>query len=131
MPGWNLKNGELHKQVVSEEEYWALFNFVFSDACLKRNTYKFGLIKSIMDNLFNCHYCEKDGTYKLLYDNIFEKFTVNYWNLVLKYRLKQMRPDGKSDVSKIESIILNVVVENKGLEYIGFDSLSDYDKKML
>jgi len=58
MSGWNLKNGELNISQVSEDEYWSLFNFVFSDACMKRNTYKFGLIKSIMDNLFNSVYDE-------------------------------------------------------------------------
>lgn len=129
MSGWHLKNGELYKHSVNEEEYWALFNFVFSDACLKRNTYKFGLIKSIIDNLFNCTYFEQNNIYNLSYDSIFEKFTVNYWNLVLKYRLKQMRPDGKSDVSKIESIILNATANDEVIGDIDFDSLSDSDKK--
>ncbi len=87
MPGWNLKNGELQKCQISEDEYWSLFNFVFSDACMKRNTYKFGLIKSIMDNLFNCTQ-DDYGNYRLSYSAIFEKFTINYWNLVLKYHLK-------------------------------------------
>ena len=128
MSGWNLKNGELCKQSVSEEEYWTLFNFVFSDACLKRNTYKFGLIKSIMDNLFNCTYLERNDTYILSYEKIFEKFTVNYWNLVLKYHLKQMRPDGKSKVSKIESIILNATAKNEVIGDIEFDSLLDEDR---
>lgn len=58
MPGWNLKSGQLNTISVSEDEYWFLFNFVFSDSCMKRNTYKYGLIKSIMDNLFNSVYDE-------------------------------------------------------------------------
>ena len=83
MPGWNLKNGELNNIRVSEDEYWSLFNFVFSDACMKRNTYKFGLIKSIMDNLFNCVLEDKTTVYRLSYEDIFEKFTINYWNRVV------------------------------------------------
>lgn len=53
MAGWNLKFGELKDNDVSDDRYWSLFNFVFSDSSRKRNTYKFGLIKSILDNLFN------------------------------------------------------------------------------
>lgn len=82
MPGWNLKNRELNNVIISEDEYWSLFIFVFSDACMKRNTYKLGLIKSIMDNLFNCVIEDKDALYRLSYENIFEKFTINYWNWV-------------------------------------------------
>lgn len=127
MPGWNLKNGELRKTQISEDEYWALFNFVFSDACMKRNTYKFGLIKSILDNLFNCMYDEV-GSYRLSSDAIFEKFTINYWNLVLKYHLKQMRSDGRTEISKMESILFTAAEENDLTETLNFDALSDLDK---
>ena len=127
MPGWNLKNGELQKSQISEDGYWALFNFVFSDACMKRNTYKFGLIKSIMDNLFNCTQ-DDYGSYRLSYDEIFEKFTINYWNLVLKYHLKQMRSDGRTEVSKIESILLAASEENDLIKTLDFDSLSQTDR---
>ena len=55
MPGWNLKEGILTELEVSDDEYWSLFNFVFSDACRKTNTYKFGLIKSICDQIYDVH----------------------------------------------------------------------------
>jgi hypothetical protein len=41
----------------------------------------------------------------LYYHDIFAKFTENYWNLILKYHLKQMRPDGKSEYSSLEKIL--------------------------
>ncbi len=131
MPGWNLKNGELNNMKVSEDEYWSLFNFVFSDACMKRNTYKFGLIKSIMDNLFNCVLEDKATVYRLSYEDIFEKFTINYWNLVLKYHLKQMRKDGRTEVSKIESILMQAAEENDLLESLDYDALPPDDKKKI
>ena len=53
MAGWDLKNGIITEYSPSEERIWSLFNFVFSDSSRKRNTYKFGLIKSILDNSFN------------------------------------------------------------------------------
>ena len=131
MPGWNLKNGELNISPVSEDEYWSLFNFVFSDACMKRNTYKFGLIKSIMDNLFNSVYDETSGIYRLSYADIFDKFTNNYWNLVLKYHLKQMRSDGCTEISKIESILSLAADENNLLRSLDYDSLTRNHKDKL
>lgn len=127
MPGWNLKNGELKIVQISEDKYWSLFSFVFSDACMKRNTYKFGLIKSILDNLFNCTHDDYGG-YRLSYDDIFGKFTINYWNLVLKYHLKQMRSDGRTEISKIESILLTASEENDLIKTLDFNSLSQTDR---
>lgn len=49
--GWRLPNGDITKYYVDENELLATFNFVFSEACSKQSTYKFGLIKSIFDNL--------------------------------------------------------------------------------
>ena len=101
MAGWNLRQGELVK-VATEEELWQHFNFLFSDGSRKRNSYKFGLIKSILDNLLNAEPTEQ-GAFLSYYD-IFAKFTENYWNLVVIYDLRQMRRDGKSHISKIERI---------------------------
>ena len=95
MPGWNLKAGILAEEKVSEDEYWSLFNFVFSDACRKTNTYKFGLIKSICDQVYD--FLEQGTGYFLSYRKLFSKFAENYWNLVNKYHLKQMSDNGKSE----------------------------------
>lgn len=46
-----------------------------------------------MDNLFNSVYDETSGIYRLSYADMFDKFTNNYWNLVLKYHLKQKISD--------------------------------------
>lgn len=51
MAGWDLKNGSITEYCVSEDRIWCLFNYVFSDSSRKRNTYKFGLIKSLLDKL--------------------------------------------------------------------------------
>ena len=50
--GWNQTSGTFREGPISEETFWMLFNYVFSDSSAKRTTYKFGLIKSILDNLF-------------------------------------------------------------------------------
>ena len=51
--GWNQTSGTFREGPISEDTFWMLFNYVFSDSSAKRTTYKFGLIKSILDNLFN------------------------------------------------------------------------------
>ena len=107
MPGWNLREGILVTENVSDDEYWSLLNYVFSDACRKTNTYKFGLIKSIYDQIYDMY---DEGTgYYISYEKLFAKFAENYWNLVNRYKLRQMSYNGKSEYSKIELILKEAV----------------------
>ena len=129
MAGWDLKKGEVNLISVGEEQLWSKFNFVFSDASAKRNSYKFGLIKSILDNLLNCTIV--DDKFVLYYHDIFAKFTENYWNLTLKYHLRQMRPDGKSQYSKVEQILLQAQKDFQIPEQIPFDSLDNSLKELI
>ena len=125
MAGWDKKAGIILSNTVSEDKIWSLFNYVFSNACSKRNTYKFGLIKAISDNLFNCEWSVSG--YKLSFNDLFSKFAENYWNLVVKYGLRQMRPDGKSEYSKIEQIFLDIVQKYDVLKELTFSSLTQND----
>lgn len=122
MAGWNLKKGSLNLDNVSNEKLWALFNFVFSESSKKRNTYKFGLIKSILDSGFSA---EKRGTLVFIpYNALFGKFAENYWNLIVKYNLKQMRYDGRSEFSKVEQIFRDFVENEPIAKMLDFESLS-------
>ncbi len=123
MAGWNLKKGIITDYVVSEERIWSLFNFVFSDSSRKRNTYKYGLIKSLLDNIFNGT-TTTNGVY-FSYEQLFARFAENYWNLVVKYDLRQMRKDGKSTYSKIESIFRMAVCSNEILSSLEFESIEE------
>ena len=129
MAGWNLKFGELKDQDVNEEKYWSLFNFVFSDSSRKRNTYKFGLIKSILDNLFNGS--DTDAGFYISYYDLFAKFAENYWNLVVKYDLRQMRKDTKSELSRLEVILKSAVEKNGILEQLEFESIDSKQKEQI
>ena len=104
MPGWNLKSGTITKYDVGEDEMWSLFNFVFSEASAKKTTYKFGLIKSILDNILTGE--ETPLGIFITYEKIFSKFAENYWNLVVKYNLRQMIYGSNAEFSKIETILL-------------------------
>ena len=129
MSGWNLRKGNLKNMAPAEEQLWQMLNFVFSSGSRKRNSYKFGLIKSILDNLLNCKEMA-DGELFLSYKDLFAKFTENYWNLVVKYNLRQMRPDGKSEISAIERILTAVVdsEEHRFKAELEFIDLSDEER---
>ncbi|MDD3138008.1 MAG: HNH endonuclease domain-containing protein [Lachnospiraceae bacterium] len=129
MAGWELKNGSITEYNISEERIWSLFNYVFSDSSRKRNTYKFGLIKSLLDNVFNGQNTEDGITYT--YEELFSRFAENYWNLVIKYDLRQMRKDGKSVYSKVESILMSAVVENQTLALFEFEAVDEITKSAI
>ena len=84
MEGWRLKRGDLLLEHKSDIEIWMHFNYFFSEQSKKRNTYKYGLLKSILDSLTLCN---SASNYSLDFDVVFEKFTKNYWTIVLKYQL--------------------------------------------
>lgn len=129
MPGWNLKRGEITSYNVSEDELWRLFNYVFSTGSKKRNTYKFGFLKAILDNLFSGYW---DGEkYYLSYDLLFSKFAENYWNIIVKYNLKQQISDGKSDYSRIENIFKEAVRLNDIVANLEFQSIDFNLRKIL
>lgn len=102
---------------------------MFSDSSRKRNTYKFGLIKSLLDNAFNGKRTS-DGVY-FTYEEIFARFAENYWNLVVKYDLRQMRPDGKSVYSNVENILKQAVMLRGIVSELEFDSIDDSLKQRI
>lgn len=121
MAGWELRNGSITEYALSEDRMWSLFNFAFSESSRKRNTYKFGLIKALLDNVFEGH-VERDGIY-FSYYSLFRRFACNYWNLVVKYELRQMRPDAKSQYSKVEQLIKMVIADNPVAALLEYESL--------
>ena len=127
--GWRLSRGDIRKYYVDENELWAAFNFVFSDACAKRSTYKFGLIKSILDNLLSV--TPSDRGLELGYRDIFTKFSINYWNLITKYHLKQMYGHTRYSDSQIEKVFEQALERASAIEKLEFDNLSEEDKEWI
>ncbi len=127
--GWNQTSGTFREGPINEDTFWMLFNYEFSDSSAKRTTYKFGLIKSILDNLFNSE--GEDYSLFISYENLFGTFAENYWNLVTKYHLKQMLPDGKSEYSKIEQIFMALIQEGPSFADIPFSSIPEAKRKSI
>lgn len=79
MAGYNLKEGQYEARSVSDDELWSAVSVVFTNKSKNDTSYKFGFLKSIIDNLYNV-----DSDLKLTFDQLFSKFGEIYWNLVLK-----------------------------------------------
>lgn len=84
MQGWKLKKGKHIKRPLSEDEIWSKFNHIFSTKSVNATSYKFGFIKSILENTFNV-----DNEGYISFDDIYEKFAEIYWYLTVRYRIKQ------------------------------------------
>lgn len=52
-------------------------------------------------------------------------------NLVIKYDLRQMRPDGKSMYSKVESILKQAAAENQILVNLEFEAIEEKKKQQI
>jgi hypothetical protein len=125
--GWRLPNGEITKYFVEENELWSTFNFVFSEACAKQSTYKFGLIKSILDNLLSV--VKSDRGMELSYRDIFAKFAENYWNLITKYNLRQIRTHARYSASEIEKIFQAALQRSQIVGEVEFANLAEKDRE--
>ena len=124
--GWNSKSGILKNEKISEDELWSYFNYFFSDSCSKTTTYKFAFLKSILDNLFNN--IPFENGYKISYYNIFEKFAESFWNLVVKYNLRQQALNSQGKTSKIEQIFNELINKNPILQNLEFSSMEEDTK---
>ncbi len=126
---WNSKSGSLNFSSISDDEYWSLFNFVFSEICHKTSTYKFALLKSILDNLLNN--TPNENGQLIFYSDLFAKFAESFWNLVVKYHLHQQKPTAEGKTSKIEQIFGEAVKTNPVLENLEFASIEENTKLKL
>ncbi|WNR45144.1 HNH endonuclease signature motif containing protein [Paenibacillus roseipurpureus] len=117
MEGWKLNSGELIENNLTEQEIWQYFNFLFSSKSKNQASYKFGFIRSLLENIYNTN-----ESSQLTYSQIFFTFTRVYWNLVVVNGLKQT--DQSHEQSAIEKALKQFVEQNRIPDYLSFDSLS-------
>jgi hypothetical protein len=94
---WDLQVGEIQQSYITDEDIWIAHNNFFFRSNVTMS-YKFGLLKSLMENLYNVN--EK---LELNYDHLFYSFTKIYWNLVNHHSLWQST--SKTQKSSIQKII--------------------------
>lgn len=95
---WDSESNQVPFISLSEAEVIAIVNRALSSNAAKTSTYKFAFFKAILDNVFNVDI----DTMFLSYDSIALRFTEIYWNLVLKYRLKQMVAITSGKITSVE-----------------------------
>lgn len=98
MKGWRLTQGKIAKKDVTDKEILQCFNFIFSSKSRNKTSYKFGLIRALLENLYNV-----DSDLRLSYDKLYYTFAKIYWNLVIKRSLRQ------TDKSHVQSSIEKIL----------------------
>lgn len=119
MEGFNLKEGQYEERNVSDDDMWSAFACVFSSKSRNDSSYKFGFLKSIIDNLYNV-----DVDLKLTFNQLFSKFGEIYWNLILKHGLKQKAATNDNRETYLEQILHAATKKYKIQEPIPYESLT-------
>ena len=117
--GYVLSEGQYKTGYYTDDELWTAFSRVFSSQSKNSSSYKFGFLKSILDNLYNV-----DADLKLTFDQLFSKFAEIYWNLILKYHIKQMAYFKNGRSTYLEQILQNAAEKYQIKEPIPYESLS-------
>jgi 5-methylcytosine-specific restriction endonuclease McrA len=113
-----MQIGEMRASYLTDKEIWGHINFIFSSKSKNSTTYKFVLIKSILENLYNVN--EK---LELSYDALFSSFGKIYWNLVIHHNLNQINMTNKK--AEVQTILLDVQAKHQIPNTLVFDRLSD------
>lgn len=115
----DLAEGTYKNGNISENEIWAVFSYVFSTKSNHSASYKFGFLKAILDNLYNV-----DSNLRLSFDQLFGKFTEIYWNLILKYHLRQSPVNISGKMTNLEHVLLEARERFRLTEDIPYESLT-------
>lgn len=67
--GASLREGTYRLGHLSDDEMWSAFAYLFSSKSKQSASYKYGFLKSILDNLYNT-----DDHLVLTFDQLFSKF---------------------------------------------------------
>lgn len=118
---WNSENGELLFE--ENDKYFNHILHFINTRFGKTSSYKYGMMKSILDNLFNV-----GDDFVLDFNTLSKTFAKIYWNLVVKYKLPQIIPNSQFNKSKIEKIIDEMIQKNIKIDNIDYEVLNLEDK---
>lgn len=126
MAGYDLKEGSYDDKHITDEEIWTVFNSVFSTKSRNASSYKFGFLKAILDNLYNV-----DDDKALSFDQVFGKFSEIYWNLILKYGIRQNADNNRHRITSLEKILFDAKEEFAIAEGIQYERIPDSVRKAI
>lgn len=109
MENWRKLSGKYDESKdLTERELFSIFHRMMSTRCSKETTYKFALLKSLLETVF---LSGADG--KAYFRQVFKKFTAMYWPLVVEYKIKQIRGNRASSVSLV---FAELIAEEENLQ---------------
>lgn len=120
MAGYDLKEESYIQKQLTEDDLWSVFSGMFSNKASHDTSYKFGYFKSILDSLYNA-----DENLVLTFDQLFYKFTEIYWNLVLKYNLRQKAKTKDGRETSLERVLKEALNKQEIIADVSFEAISD------
>ncbi len=126
----DLNEGKYKDLQLTEEQMWGPFAHALSSRASHSASYKFGFLKAILDNIYNV-----DSDLKLSFDQLFSKFAEIYWNLILKYNLRQSPENINGRKTNLEHVLFDARDKYNIAYGIPYESLSasmalDINKKV-
>ncbi|WP_411954200.1 HNH endonuclease [Alkalibacillus sp. S2W] len=85
-----LKVAELREAYLTDEDIWRVLTVVLSNKSAKSATYKYALIKAMIENLY-----QVNNQYELTYDQLAYSFAKIYWNLIIHHGLVKQNSSHK------------------------------------
>lgn len=121
--GWQINEGKLKDNANSN-----LLAVVSSSILAGKHTttYKYGLLKSILDNVYNVN-----DDKEISFDKLAETFTSIYWNMINVYNIPQMTSYMTGARSSFEKLIEKTVEEKPYLKGRFYDSISEKEQKLI
>lgn len=121
---FDLKEGKYNKCIVSEEDLWGAFSWLFTKSAANDTSYKFIFLRSLLD-------CVNDGGLILNFDSIFEKFTYFSWSLVLKHHIRQKARASDGRLTELENILNDYLSAMYRGQYISWGEIDPFEKKKI
>lgn len=110
--GWKLNEGSVSYETISEDQLWSMIVKTLSNQSHKTTTYKFGLLRTILENLYKVN-----ERLEISFEQISYSFAKLYWNLVIENGFSQ------GGNSSIEKELRAFQVKNQIPKGISFDSI--------
>lgn len=110
--GWQLKEGAGQYHVVSEDQIWTVLMKVLSPQAKKSTSYKFALLRAIIENLYKAN-----GELEIHFNQLAQSFAKLYWNLVVRNGYSQ----GKQ--AQIETELIAFKLKHTIPDGVVFDSI--------
>ncbi|WP_080847755.1 HNH endonuclease [Cytobacillus gottheilii] len=112
-----LKVGELRETYITDEEIWRILTVVLSTKSVKSSTYKYALIKALIENLYMVN-----DNFELTYNQLAYSFTKIYWNLIVQHKLIHQN---RGKTARVVTLIKETQTNHAIPDEMIFDKISD------